>query len=274
MRTPAWPLAAALLAGPSPTWLAHRSPSVWQRSSASGAGKESHLSSLRRTYRWTFEELLKQCRAQHGGTQTCVLIDGPLHAANVGCIMRQAAVLQPPGSEDGISAVLLAASNPPKEAKVAKASFPSEKFLKNVVRISLAERQSLPSPTRLVTLSQGPLTALRALREEGFVLVALENLEACSPSEPYPATVSLWNLQLPLNAPRLAFVAGGEAQSLQLDLLQLCDWQSYIPAARCPLNVKEQNVGEETHNPTLNLAHAVVIALYERRRQLASQQDA
>lgn len=38
------------------------------------------------------EELLKQCRAQHGGTQTCVLIDGPLHAANVGCIMRQAGV--------------------------------------------------------------------------------------------------------------------------------------------------------------------------------------
>ena len=36
------------------------------------------------------EELLKQCRAQHGGTQTCVLIDGPLHAANVGCIMLQA----------------------------------------------------------------------------------------------------------------------------------------------------------------------------------------
>ena len=27
-------------------------------------------------------------------------------------------MLQPPGSEDGISAVLLAASNPPKEAKV------------------------------------------------------------------------------------------------------------------------------------------------------------
>lgn len=35
------------------------------------------------------EELLQQCRVQRG-RQTCVVIDNPLHAANVGCILRQA----------------------------------------------------------------------------------------------------------------------------------------------------------------------------------------
>ena len=35
------------------------------------------------------EELLQQCRVQRG-RQTCVVIDSPLHAANVGCILRQA----------------------------------------------------------------------------------------------------------------------------------------------------------------------------------------
>ena len=38
---------------------------------------------------------------------TCILVDSPLHAANVGSILRQAAVL---GQADSISAVLLAAS--------------------------------------------------------------------------------------------------------------------------------------------------------------------
>ena len=65
-----------------------------------------------------------------------------------------------------------------------------------------------------------------------WLCVHVRHLQACNPSEPYPATVPLWNLQLPLNAPRLAFVAGGEAQSLQLDLLQLC----------APRNSKHQRI--------------------------------
>eukprot|EP00913_Durusdinium_trenchii_P032385 g30322.t1 len=117
--------------------------------------------------------LLQQCRT-NDGTQTCVLLDEPLHAANVGSILRQAAVLQSPTQPDGVSAVLL--SRTAANARAAEAIF-SEKFLKNVLRISLAERQALEHATRLVILPTGPLEPLKQLRQQGFVLLALENLE-------------------------------------------------------------------------------------------------
>ncbi|CAK9005863.1 ATP synthase subunit delta, partial [Durusdinium trenchii] len=241
------------------------------RRAGESAGKESHLAQLRRKYRWSVEELLQQCRT-NDGTQTCVLLDEPLHAANVGSILRQAAVLQSPTQPDGVSAVLL--SRTAANARAAEAIF-SEKFLKNVLRISLAERQALEHATRLVILPTGPLEPLKQLRQQGFVLLALENLEACLPLRDHgrrplrktaSSPVPLWCCKA-LAAPRVVFVAGGEAQSLRRDVLELCDWQCYIPAASCPLVGDIQD--EQTHNPTLNLAHAVVIALYERRRQLA-----
>ncbi|CAJ1328849.1 unnamed protein product [Effrenium voratum] len=229
-----------------------------------GVPKESHLAKLRRDHRWSFEELLSRSRAA-GGPQTMVLIDGPLYASNVGCVLRQAAVLQPPGAEDALSALLLAASEPSRLTHTAV--FPSERFLKNAVRISLAERQLLPQRTRMVTLPEPEQAtmALEALRREGFVLVALENLEACDgESEP----LALW--AAPLSAERVLFVAGGENHSLRPELLALCDVQCFIPSASCPLTPGTGWDGDETHNPSLNLAHAVVIALYERRRQLCS----
>ena len=46
------------------------------------------------------------------------------------------------------------------------------------------------------------------------------------------------------------------------------DWQSFIPAASCPLQADRENQAEETHNPTLNLAHAVAQLTMEKERLL------
>ncbi|CAE7268308.1 atpD [Symbiodinium sp. CCMP2456] len=230
---------------------------------ASVQSAESRLAQLRRDHRWSLEELLAQIQRAPRGTQTCVLIDGPQYASNVGSVLRQAAVLQSPS--DVLAAVLLASSKSSPHSE-RSASFPSEKFLKNVVRISLADRQALRrGAARLVVSPGDPRPALRELQRAGYHLVGLENLEACSvPSLP------LWSS--PLSHSKLCFVAGGEAQSLSTEILDMCDQQCHIPALNFDMagtKSERLELGQESHTPSLNLAHAVVIALYERRRQLS-----
>merc|ERR1712194_253633 len=119
-----------------------------------------------------------------------------------------------------------------------------------------------PQP-RLVTLPAGEAeSVLLRLRAEDFFLVALENSEACAVGQQAPPVLPLW--EAPLGQQRLAFLVGSEDTGLPRTMLELCDLQAFIPGAECSL-------AQEGHNPTLNLAHAAVIALYERRRQLRDQ---
>lgn len=194
-----------------------------------------------------------------------MLIDNPKHASNVGSVLRQASVLQGPMGADAISAVLLSSSSPDAVPL-------TERFLKSALRISLAARHPLDHATRLVVLPRGnPVWALEALRAEGYVLCALENKEACSVRQGAGAPQRIWDA--PLGRPeRLLFLAGGEETGLSPELLNLCDGQCFIPGAECPLAIGQafrEELGQEGQNPSMNLAHAVVIALYERRRQLA-----
>eukprot|EP00439_Symbiodinium_sp_Y106_P085247 s97_g27.t4 len=221
-----------------------------------------------------------------------VLIDGPQYASNVG----SAAVLQSPS--DVLAAVLLASSKSSPQSAIS-ASFPSEKFLKNVVRISLADRPANQTrgvttfritsnfqgtgtiiaelvrqalrrgAARLVVSPGDPRPALRELQRAGYHLVGLENLEACS----IPSS-ALWSS--PLSHSKLCFVAGGEAQSLSPEILDMCDQQCHIPALNFDMagtKSERLQLGQESHTPSLNLAHAVVIALYERRRQLSLEES-
>uniref|UniRef100_A0A7S0B8L7 tRNA/rRNA methyltransferase SpoU type domain-containing protein n=1 Tax=Pyrodinium bahamense TaxID=73915 RepID=A0A7S0B8L7_9DINO len=146
-----------------------------------------------------------------------------------------------------------------------------------MVQVSLAARhQVLQQQTRLVVLPPGdPIEALSALRGEGFILVALENKEACCVCEDVPPAMPLWDTPLG-TCDRVLFLAGGEDRGLPRTLLGLSDYQCYIPAAACPLATcadQRRALGQEGQNPSLNLAHAVVIALYERRRQLARRAE-
>ncbi|CAE8733834.1 unnamed protein product, partial [Polarella glacialis] len=229
---------------------------------------QGRLAQLRREHRWDWAELLSACRtAGSSRSQTCVLIDRPLHASNVGSVLRQAAVLQ--GAEDSgsdaVSALLLSDSSGDR-------AIATEKFLKSVLRISLGARHELPedSRTRLVVLPSGdPTWALQELRREGYILCALENREACSDGAAAPPAIALWDA--PLDGDRVVFIAGGEDCGLSDDLLSICDHQCFVPGASCKLAVgkaERDKLGQVGQNPTLNLAHAVVIALYERRRQL------
>jgi len=47
-------------------------------------------------------------------------------------------------------------------------------------------------------------------------------LQACNAAEGNPTVLPIWSAQLPVDAARVAFVAGGEAQSLRQEVLQLC----------------------------------------------------
>mmetsp|Transcript_11825 Transcript_11825/g.24526 ORF Transcript_11825/g.24526 Transcript_11825/m.24526 type:complete len:327 (-) Transcript_11825:79-1059(-) len=235
-----------------------------RRASTAARAEGASLAALRSRHRWDLEELLQAVR-RCPGTQTLVLMDRPQHPSNVGSVLRQAAVLQPEACADGVCAVLLGG---PLEG-----GGPSERFLKSALRVSLAARQRLPAPPRLVALPPGGDVAevLRALRREGFFLVGLENREACCDDEAAPPTVALWDG--PLGAhDRVLLLAGGEHSGLPRALLGLCDCQCYVPAAPCPLAAgaeRRRALGQAGQNPSLNLAHALVLALYERRRQLA-----
>uniref|UniRef100_A0A7S3M9W2 tRNA/rRNA methyltransferase SpoU type domain-containing protein n=1 Tax=Spumella elongata TaxID=89044 RepID=A0A7S3M9W2_9STRA len=95
----------------------------------------------------------------------------------------------------------------------------------------------------------------------------MENKEACGCG---PAQ-ALWQAPLAKH-PKVAFLAGGEDVGLSERILDLCHLQCFIPGAECPLALGadlRRDLGQVGYNPTLNLAHAVVIALYERHRQLA-----
>jgi len=228
----------------------------------------SRLASLRQKHRWSFNALLAAIRGstgalQGGQTHTCVLIDHPRHAANVGSVLRQASILQGPGSGDAVSAVLLGTSS--------GALGPTERFLKSAIRISLAAKHPLDHGSRLVVLPPGDLAwALDALRAEGYQLCALENMESCSQAPSAPPVYPVWDAPLGQHA-RLLFLAGGEDKSLAPEIICMCDFQCYVPAVECSLAAgaaARRELGQTGQNPTLNLAHAVVLAIYERRRQL------
>eukprot|EP00930_Biecheleria_cincta_P099678 TRINITY_DN9128_c0_g1_i1.p1 TRINITY_DN9128_c0_g1~~TRINITY_DN9128_c0_g1_i1.p1 ORF type:complete len:311 (+),score=48.39 TRINITY_DN9128_c0_g1_i1:31-963(+) len=229
-------------------------------------GCEGRLAKLRARHRWNVEELLDACR-NNTGTQTCVLIDRPIHPSNVGSVLRQATVLQSPGNYDSVSAVILSCSIAAQQAS----AFPSEKFMKSALRISLAARHSLQGPcTRLVALQGHPKSALQALRQEGYTICALENREVCIDGARAPPSMAIWDAPL-AESERLLFLAGSEDCGLSDELLQFCDMQAYIPGAACDLapgKSERQKLGQQGQNPSLNLAHAVVIALYERRWQV------
>merc|ERR1712226_1624884 len=92
------------------------------------------------------------------------------------------------------------------------AAAPTQKFIKNVLRISLAARHQLRQPQpRLVSLSDiDPGVALQHLKAAGFFLVALENWEACEAGQRAPPVVPLWKAPLGLTQSRLVFLVGGE----------------------------------------------------------------
>lgn len=239
-----------------------------RRASTAGRAWGASLAALRGRHRWDLEELLRAVRQCPGGTQTLVLMDQPQHPSNVGSVLRQAAVLQPEACADGVCAVLLGGPG----------GGPSERFLKSALRVSLAARQHLPAPPRLVALPPGGDVAevLCALRREGFFLVGLENQEACRDDEAAPPAVALWDGPLGAHN-RVLLLAGGEHSGLPRALLGLCDCQCYVPAAPCPLAAgaeQRRALGQAGQNPSLNLAHALVLALYERRRQLARRPPA
>jgi len=203
---------------------------------------------------------------------TSVLLDNVRYASNAGSVLRHLAILH----GGGLSALILSSSSPSSPSSTACAGH-SGAFLKNVLRISLAATQTTRPRTQLVVLPPGdPSWALQTMRSEGYHLTALENCEACSPKEDDTLVTALWDAPLAC-VRRLLFVAGGEDRSLAPEILRLCDHQCYVPGVSHPPTLVGANtraarreLGEHWHNPTLNLAHAVVIALYERRRQVAA----
>lgn len=196
--------------------------------------------------------------------ETLVLLDCAQFGANVGSIVRQATALE------GTTAVLLSSSRGPEHAM-------TEKMLRTASRISMVERHLTVKEknTRLVVLPTGDIDdTLTLFVEMGFSLIALENKEACEDNSPNSAsrTCALWNA--PLQGEKVLFIAGGESVGLSMELLAKCNFKCFIPAVECPLaRAKEAReiMFQDGINPSLNMAQAVGIALYERKRQLAAR---
>lgn len=180
-----------------------------------------------------------------GDVTTVVLLAGVQYAPNIGGVLRHVALLSPS------AAVLLGTSN-------------DESVHGNVVDTRLlCEKARRMSGLGEAVLDKVPLAVVqdmtatvRWMQTLGFVTVGLENVESCSGGAP---VVPIWDGMAPMACKRLLLISGAEAAGVPIELLDLCDFQCFIPSA----------VQQGSGIAALNVAGATEIALYERTRRLA-----
>lgn len=226
---------------------------------------------LRRKHLWSLDTLLAAIRARSSpASHTLVLLDNVRYAANVAVVLRHLSVLLGSNEEDSeLTALLLSRSRP---EELPELGF-SRQFLKSTFRIALVEVHKSRPTTPLVVLPDGEITGvLNKLRDEGYLLVALENVEACLDEADAPPQLPIWDAALGARGSRVLLIAGGEDCGLGPEVLRCCDFQCYVPSSTpCSLAIGaalRQELGEEGQNPTMNVAGAATVAVYERLRQL------